>query len=470
MDIVKMSISLEGLEKKVESQQYTIEVSKSNALIKLANNLNWKALYEVVIEDLKSTTKKGKWWLGRKLKLRIHLGVYILQQMTNKKDREIERDIKANAVYQGFCGRGIIENWHCPDHTKIENFRSRISKKSHQKIANEIAVQAEILGFADSKIMDIDSSVQEANMAYPSDVNIMVKMGVKVKKIIDYLKGKADSLDNLPTKVNMKKIKALARKCFFMDKGKKSSEDKKSNMMNLWRVVVNEYSKLWVYFPKIPDLVIEEMPWNIKRVYEQIKNKGEKYILDVCKFIRTGKMVKDKITSFHLEEVGCFVKNMDKKAIKFGRRYQLGRITGNFIIVDENDNIRMEDKDSLPNIVNLHQELFSMNRLRSFGADKGYFSKKNKQFLIDANIKEIGLQQPRYKKGLPDTIKQKTKERLVNRRAGIEPLIGHIKKQGQLDKSRMKSDQSTLSAGYAAIAGFNLRQLMNCLATQSATA
>ena len=56
-----------------------------------------------------------------------------------------------------------------------------------------------------------------------------------------------------------------------------------------------------------------------------------------------------------------------------------------------------------------------------------------------------------------------THVRLVNRRAGIEPLIGHAKHGGQLGKSRMKHDDTTLAAGYGAIGGFNLRQLLRHL-------
>lgn len=52
---------------------------------------------------------------------------------------------------------------------------------------------------------------------------------------------------------------------------------------------------------------------------------------------------------------------------------------------------------------------------------------------------------------------------LHHRRAGIEPLIGHTKQGGQLGRSRMKSDATTKSAGYAAVFGFNLRQLTRCL-------
>lgn len=46
-----------------------------------------------------------------------------------------------------------------------------------------------------------------------------------------------------------------------------------------------------------------------------------------------------------------------------------------------------------------------------------------------------------------------------DRRSGIEPLIGHTKHGGQMGRSRMRSDETTKSAGYAAVLGFNLRQL-----------
>ena len=51
----------------------------------------------------------------------------------------------------------------------------------------------------------------------------------------------------------------------------------------------------------------------------------------------------------------------------------------------------------------------------------------------------------------------------MNRRSGIEPLIGHAKHGGQLGQSRMTQDETTLAAGYGAVGGFNLRQLVRHL-------
>lgn len=50
-----------------------------------------------------------------------------------------------------------------------------------------------------------------------------------------------------------------------------------------------------------------------------------------------------------------------------------------------------------------------------------------------------------------------------DRRVCIEPLISHVKHGGQMGRSRMKSDETTKSAGYAAVFGFNLRQLTRYL-------
>ena len=40
---------------------------------------------------------------------------------------------------------------------------------------------------------------------------------------------------------------------------------------------------------------------------------------------------------------------------------------------------------------------------------------------------------------------------------------GHAKQGGQLGQSRVKTDETTLAAGYGAIGGFNLRQLIRHL-------
>lgn len=162
---ILMSIGFSGLDTPCCVQPVTIDVPPTHPLIQLAQVIPWQALADMVLPDLKCTTAKGKWWLGRQLTLRIHLGAFLLQWLYNLTDRQVDWAIKDHATYQLFCGRGVVDHWRAPDHTKIEEFRSRLSPETQRQVANQVAVWATELGFADPAKMAIDATSQEANLA-----------------------------------------------------------------------------------------------------------------------------------------------------------------------------------------------------------------------------------------------------------------------------------------------------------------
>jgi IS5 family transposase len=96
------------------------------------------------------------------LRVRIHLGLYILQQLYNLTDRQAEYALHDNAAFRLFCGYGCVKPWHVPDHTKIEEFRSRLQPETQRTLANQLAVYAVKLKIAHPAQFDIDSTVQEA--------------------------------------------------------------------------------------------------------------------------------------------------------------------------------------------------------------------------------------------------------------------------------------------------------------------
>jgi transposase, IS5 family len=213
-----MSISFSGLDTPCCVQPVTIDVSSAHPLIQLAQVIPWQALANMVLPDLKRTTAKGKWWLGRKLKRRIHLGAFLLQWLYHLTDRQGEWAIKDNAAYQLFCGRGVVNNWHPPDHTKRDEFRSRLSPETQRQVANQVAVWATALGFADPSKMDLDSTIQEANIAYPSDAQLMVKMTLLVNKVWTYMKENVTFFADVIPTVDVKAVKAKAKAYWFRDR------------------------------------------------------------------------------------------------------------------------------------------------------------------------------------------------------------------------------------------------------------
>jgi len=142
-----MSICQDGMDSKLKGGNVSVFIPSNQALILIANVLPWLQMTNLIMRDLKKT-EKGFWWLGRRLQLRIHLAIFILQARFQMTDREIEEHLKYNAVYQIFCGKQIVTNWHVPDHSAIVKFRNRLSPETQRQILLIVVKTAESLGFA----------------------------------------------------------------------------------------------------------------------------------------------------------------------------------------------------------------------------------------------------------------------------------------------------------------------------------
>ena len=133
------------------------------------------------------------------------------------------------------------------------------------------------------------------------------------------------------------------------------------------------------------------------------------------------------------------------------------------MIVSECTTTRMDDKKSLIPMLNQYETIFGDGSLESLATDKGYYSKSNIKNALKKGVKKVGIQVPCNVTNNVVDLPMEVSEQLHNRRAGIEPLIGHIKQGGQLGRSRMKTDETIKSSGYASVAGFNLRQTTKAL-------
>lgn len=158
-------LDVSGFDVPVSVTPVVIEVTPNHKLVKLCHHLPWQEMLTLITKDLERT-EKGWWWVGRPMSVRIHLGIYILQKLFNFTDRLMESQLKDNAAFQIFCGRGIVKKWRTPDHTKIETFRNRLSPATQRQLANLMACVAVKYGYADCRHLDVDSTVQEANIAY----------------------------------------------------------------------------------------------------------------------------------------------------------------------------------------------------------------------------------------------------------------------------------------------------------------
>ena len=449
-----MSFSEIGMNAKVKSTVVRVVVNTSHPFIRLVNALDWPGIMEVARPDLEKT-KKGLFWRGRKIFLRIHLAVMILQCLLKETDRGIEQRIKDTPVLQIFCGLRLILKWFCPDHTRIEKFRNRLSAETHRRIGLLVLKTARSVGFADPSWLDLDSTVQEANMSYPSDAQLMRKLAQQAYKILKFLKEKKKRYLPDGIQIDIKEISKKAQEYFFLAKNT-CIEKKRKIFKEYHQMVKRELKPVILLCEKMAPQALKALPWNILDSVNLMKDHGWKYLLDVGHFVRAHSIKPGKRLAFHCIAVACIRKGKVGKEYEFGRVFQLGRIGGNFVIPFPSTNIRMEDKESLIPAIKEHQRIFGIDVLESIGTDKGYYSAKNVQSAKEMKIATEGIQRPVTVKDQPP---KELSIELRDRRAGVEPLIGHVKLFG-LKKSKMKSDEATLASGYRSVLGFNLHQFM----------
>ncbi len=272
--------------------------------------------------------------------------------------------------------------------------------------------------------------------------------------------------------IDMKAIKGIAKQYYFEKSKalKQKKEVRKQALMKLWSAV-SEAIQPVIRFARIMDepFIVESHPVRDKNIITHFIQKAPALLGELFDRCYENTPHQSKIFSFNRNAVDCFNKNKHHKGLEFGRQFQIGRVEGNFVYSIPNDSIRMPDAASLKKMVVQHIALFQ-TPIESIGTDKGYYSKENEKLALDFGIKAVAIQRPnRTLKDAPDNpISEEQLEQLTNRRAGIEPIIGHLKKHWQLGRSRMKSDKTTESSGYAAMLGFNLRQMIRYLTGEAA--
>ncbi len=261
--------------------------------------------------------------------------------------------------------------------------------------------------------------------------------------------------------VNLKKIKAVV--LYYFNLKRRGDALCKEVLKDLWREVFKAVPPILKDAHLLVKLLQSPRLWNLRRALEQLQWQGYRLLDKLHQRLSEGK-IHDNIYSLHAYDVHAFNKKKLNKKLEFGRAYQLGRIEGNFVYVGQCTSLHMPDAQSLPPMVMEHEYLFGKEILESIATDKGYYAHSNQLLLEDKRVKEIYLPRPNRVLAAPYYYSEMgVMEKSHNRRAGIEPLIGHLKHGWQMGRNRMKSDATTLGAGYSSVLGFNLRQLKRYL-------
>ena len=123
--------------------------------------------------------------------------------------------------------------------------------------------------------MDIDSTVQEANVAYPADVNLMSKLAGLGHKVLGYLKFHVDALVPEHLFIDLKAVKEKARAYSFLPRDV-AIEKRRAVFKALLRIVKKQMRPVVGICAGLESRR-QSMPWNIRRAFDQINTHAWRY-------------------------------------------------------------------------------------------------------------------------------------------------------------------------------------------------
>jgi len=417
-------------------------VQKNNRYRVLAEKLPWPKLGEVAnIHRAKHVDLN----LGRPLDLRLHLGAYIAQGMNGWTDRETEEMVALNAGVRLLCG--LEQSSDTTDHTSIESFRSQIGAAGAADLNRIVVEVAKGEGFTDAKLCSSDTTVQEAPIAYPTEVGHMkniadklVGIGSKIRKgISDRIKALAEQARKTFREIRLftrgKKEKAIERK-------KKLGRELQKKVAKMERLLRQE---------------LAQMGSQAQAKYEPLLDLYRKMLSQIRQWHRTGFHPDGKIISLWLTDARAITRDKVGRATEFGRRWIISKLTHGYIIGTVCKRLGSgADSSLMPEILS-HFERTMGEEPKLMVYDRGGDGNKNHR-----TLKEKGIRNAIFRKGKVSQpgLGRNTAAKARRERALSEATIATIKNPRYgFNKPRARSSESCVLKGQMAIMGANLMHL-----------
>lgn len=397
-------------------------IQESHKLILLSERIDWDSI----------ESQLGRFYCmdnGRPcVPIRTITGMLMLKRMFNESDESvIERWIE-NPYWQYFCGEVYFRHEPPFDRTELIKFRKRIGEEGA-----EILLKVSIDLFSKKEVQEkevlIDTTVQEKNITYPTDVKLQKKIIEKCRKI-------ADEQDIQLRQTYKRELKQL-----MIDQRFHSHPKRKKKARAASRRIKVIAGKIY------RDLY--------RKLDEGQKSHYSKLFKVFNKVLEQEKSSKDKIYSIHQPHVKCIAKGKEAKKYEFGNKSSIVKTKNSGIIIGAmafTENIY--DGDTLS--PQLKQVGRLIGKMPNIGiVDRGYRGRKSVEGVKIIMPGKIFAQASRY-------LINKTRKRF-RARAGIEPIIGHLKQDHRMWRNFLLDEDGDKLNTILAATGFNLRKMLRRL-------
>lgn len=412
---------------KQDFQQYLFQtrltelINLEHPLVKLAEELDWSKM-EFEFQNLYSETGRPS------IPIRKIAGLLLLKELFKESDESVVDRWIENPYWQYFTGEDFFQNKQPFDPSEFVHFRKRLKEEGLEFLLSQsVAIHPEA---KKEKEVQIDTTVQEKNITFPTDAKLAKKVIDNCSKI-----AKKEGVNQRQTYVRVSK--QHLRDAYFghHPKRKKKAVMARKKLRTIGKRVLRELEL------KLPKSVVE--------AYQPIFN-------NYYKALTQEKNSKDKIYSLHEPQTACIAKGKAHKAYEFGTKVAVvrGRKTGIITSIkrfagNPHDSKTLEESLAQSQRV---REQIGGTRPSIASTDRGFrgiTQVENTQIIIPKNNKE----KTKYK--------QEVARKRFRARAAIEPTISHLKRNHSLGLNFLKGVKGDIHNALLSGIGYNLKLRFN---------
>jgi IS5 family transposase len=394
-------------------------------LVKLAHEISWEKMEQ---EFAKLFSEQGR----PSVAIRKIAGMLLLKEMFKESDESVVERWIENAYWQYFTGEDFFQTDQPFDPSNFVHFRKRIGENGlefllgqsvclHPKAKTEDEVQ-------------IDTTVQEKNITFPTDSKL-------AKKVIDNCVKIAEK-EGVTQRQSYKRVsKQLLRDAYFGHHPRRQKKAKmaKKKLRTIGKRVLRELER------KLPSTILKDYE-EVFRIY--------------LKALTQERNTKDKIYSLHEPQVACIAKGKSGKNYEFGTKVAVvrGRKTGIISSIkrfsgNPHDSKTLEESLAQSERV---RKLVGGTRPKKVSADRGFRGIK----VVEGTVILLPTKKEKTKYG------QQVARLRFRARAAIEPCISHLKRNHSLGLNFLKGVAGDINNALLAGIGYNLKMRFNQIKQQ----
>jgi IS5 family transposase len=399
-------------------------IDPSHEMVVLGEQIDWKWIEN----ELKAYYSDQ----GRpSVPVRTMVGLLLLKQLFDQSDESVLDRWVENPYWQSFTGETYFQHKPPFDPTDFVYFRKRVGEQGMEKVLS-LTVKLH-KGSESEPTVQIDTTVQEKNITYPTDTKLQ-------KRIIEYLWWIARE-ERIELRQSYRFV--LKKLRLEMHNGHHPRRQKKARRAR---------SKMKTICGRLLREVERKMDTENRNFYQPW--------LDLYKQVLYQKRNdKNKIYSLHEPQVSCIAKGKAHKKYEFGSKVAIVRTAKSGVIVGmksfaENvyDGHTLEPALAQSQLI---REQIGGNRPKLAVVDRGCKGRKN--------IEGTEIMIPGVPKKRDSPYEKRKKRKLFRARAGIEPVIGHMKYDHRMGRNFLSGSLGDAVNALLAGAAFNLKMKLNQL-------